>query len=232
MQAKQTRSVSEYRQCWRRSKNAQMQGARDPEEGGVLRKYVDRRGMSATQQMGVVRPPPRAVAALLLIPALVLLFVTGCGEGWDAYEAYYRNTDPGDPGEPWTGPETVFVVLGAERVETPLEGIITSGFPSASGLLIPSVLLADLVEISGVTAEPASYRYDFTATDGYNLLRKRNDDLALLPDWENMHHGYLYSSDQGDLRVGWDGAEQPWGSAVSAYNLKYMDGGVIELLEP
>ena len=168
----------------------------------------------------------------LLFSVLLAAATAGCGEGWDAYEAYYRNTDPGDPGEPWTGPETVFVVLGAERVETSLEGIITSGFPSTSGLVIPSVLLADLVEQSGITPEPERYRYDFTAVDGYNLLRKRGGDLLLLPDWEIMHHGYLYTSDIGDLRVGWDEAEQPWGSAVSAYNLKYMDGGVIELLEP
>ena len=167
-----------------------------------------------------------------LLSAFLWGGVSGCGEGWDAYSQYYTNTDPGDPGEPWEGPEKVFVVLGLEQVETFLEGIVTSGFPSSSGLVIPGVLLADLVEASGITPDPEPYRYDFTASDGYNLLRKRGDDLALLPDWENMHHGYLYVSDQGDLRVGWDEAEQPWGGAVSAYNMKYMDGGVVELLEP
>ncbi len=171
-----------------------------------------------------------------LVPLLIFTFlwgsISGCGEGWDAYKQYYENTDPGDPGEPWTGPERVFVVMGDERVETFLEGIVTSGFSSSSGLLIPGVLLADLVESSAITADPEPYRYDFTAEDGYNLLQKRGGDLALLPNWENMHHGYLYISDQGDLRVGWDEAEQPWGSAVTAYNMKYMDGGIIELLEP
>ena len=77
------------------------------------------------------------------------------------------------------------------------------------------------------------YNADFTATDDppYNLLVKRGGDLSLLPNWENMQHGFLYL-DQGDLKTGWDAAEQPWGTAVSAYNVKYMNGGTIELLTP
>jgi len=157
---------------------------------------------------------------------------SGCGEGWDAYEPFYDNTPAEDPGEPWSGPERVFVDFGGERVETFLEGIVTSGFHTSAGIVIAAVRLSDLIGRSEITASPEQYRYDFTASDGYNLLRKRGGDLELLPDWENMHHGYLYTSDIGDLTVGWDEAEQPWGSAVSAYNLKYMDGGTIGLLQP
>ena len=53
-----------------------------------------------------------------------------------------------------------------------------------------------------------------------------------MPNWENMQHGFLYRTNTGDLETGWDPEEQPWGSAVSAYNVKYMNGGVIELLSP
>jgi hypothetical protein len=137
----------------------------------------------------------------------------------------YQIKDTGTPGDPWTGTEKVFVVLGEQEKETPLQGIATSDFKG-----IAAVRLSDLIDKSEITVDPDLYRYDFTATDGYNLLKKREYDKQLLPSWENMHHGFLYTSDLGDLRVGWD--EHPWGSAISAYNVKYMDGGTIELLEP
>jgi len=171
------------------------------------------------------------VRAALLLACCLAPVAAGCGEGWDAYEPFYQN-QPEKPGAPWSGPERVFVGLGPDRVETPLEGIETVGFRSSAGIEIASVRLSDLIEISEITEAPEPYRYDFTATDGYNLLRKRSGDLLLLPDWEVMHYGYLYRSELGDLTVGWDEAKQPWGSAVSAYNLKYMDGGLITLLEP
>ena len=47
-----------------------------------------------------------------------------------------------------------------------------------------------------------------------------------------MQHGFLYRTGAGDLRTGWDPDEQPWGGSVSAYNLKFMNGGLIELLSP
>ena len=173
----------------------------------------------------------RRGAGFLKALILLCLVLAGCGEGWDAYQQYYEQGGGGVPGEPWTGPEKVFVVLAAERVETALNGIPTSGFPTTSGLTIAAVRLSDLVEKADITATPEAYRYDFTASDGYNLLVKRGSK-DLLPNWENMHDGYLYVSDVGDLRVGWDEAKQPWGSAVSAYNVKFMDGGTIELLDP
>jgi len=169
-----------------------------------------------------------ALASFLI--ALFLFSFAGCGDGWDAYEDAYRIQTGGEPGEPWTGPEVVTVVLGAARVDTALEGIETSPFKTSSGLTLAAVRLSDLIDKAGVTSAPEQYRYDFTASDGYNLLIKRGSK-DLLPNWEDMHIGYLYL-DQEDLRVGWDESEQPWGSAVSAYNVKFMDGGTIELLEP
>jgi hypothetical protein len=165
----------------------------------------------------------RFLPLLLVLPWLVL----SCGDGWDAYRDEY-NIDPGEPpGQPWVGDETVFVKLGAAEIETPLEGIVTADFGGTG-----AVRLSDLIEASRITANPELFRYDFTATDGYNLLGKRGGDLALLPNWENMQNGFLYSSAPNDLSTGWDPEEQPWGSAVSAYNLKYMNGGLIELLTP
>jgi len=168
--------------------------------------------------------PIVCVPCLCLLLGLFLL-VSSCGEGWDGYEDFYRAGDTGTPGEPWEGVESVFVVLGEQELETPLAGIDTSSFKGVAG-----VRLSDFIIQSGVTSEPGGYRYDFTATDGYNLLRKRDNDKSLLPGWEDMQHGFLYRTDLGDLQVGWE--EHPWGSAVSAYNVKYMNGGTIELLDP
>jgi hypothetical protein len=173
-----------------------------------------------------------SLSAMPLFSVFILLLLPGCGEGWDGYKHYYDTIPGGDVGEAWTGPESVYVVHENQTVETFLAGIITAGYSTSSGLVLAAVRLSDLVEAAGITTEPASFRYDFTASDGYNLLTKRDNDLMKLPDWDTMHYGYLYVSDIGDLRVGWDEDKQPWGGAVSAYNVKYMDGGTIELLEP
>ena len=163
----------------------------------------------------------RFLPILLVLPWLIL----SCGDGWDAYRDAY-NTDPGEPpGQPWEGDETVFVALGATEIETPLEGIVTSDFRG-----VAAVRLSDLIAASQITSNPDLFRYAFTATDGYNLLAKRSGDLSLLPDWENMQHGFLYRTPYEDLETGWE--ENPWGSAITAYNIKLMNGGLIELLTP
>jgi hypothetical protein len=87
-------------------------------------------------------------------------------------------------------------------------------------------LLSDLIIKSGIVADPESYRYDFTATDDYDLFIKRHEDLSLLPSWAEMTSGYLYlDSRYDDLTCGW--TEHPWGGALSAYQVKWMNGGTI-----
>ncbi len=164
----------------------------------------------------------RGLASLTLA-----LFVMGCGS-FDDYAFLYEG--PGDvaeivAGEPWAGEEWVNVVLGEESRVVALAGLPATFFRGA-----PAVVLVEVVATAGLTAAPEDFRYDFTATDDYNLFIKRDEDLSLLPSWEDMQHGYLYRNPDGDLRVGWEEDFQPWGSAVSAYRLKYMNGGTIELL--
>jgi len=171
-------------------------------------------------EINMTMPQPCKTWTLIAFACLVIM---GCGEGWEAYERQYDTSGDQRPGVPWQGEEAVLVVLGNVEVETPLAGIETSDFKG-----VGAVRLSDLIRESGITASPEDYRYDFTATDGYNLLLKRGEDLEKLPNWENMQHGFLYLYQS--LETGWE--EHPWGSAVSAYNVKYMDGGTIELLEP
>jgi hypothetical protein len=170
------------------------------------------------------RSCPRRLHCLMLL-LLLSWFPLSCGEGWDGYrDIYNQQGELPVPGEPWVGDETVFVALETMEQETPLAGLETWDLLGGG-----AVRLSDLIEASGITDDPEPYRYDFTAADGYNLLAKREGDTSLLPDWENMQHGFLYP-DQGNLRTGW--AEHPWGSSVSAYNVKKMNGGRIELLAP
>ena len=116
----------------------------------------------------------RLLPILLLLPCMLL----GCGDGWDAYRDYYNKDLGPPPGQPWEGDETVLVVLGQTEVETALAGIVTSEFAGAGGVRLAGVRLSDLIDASGITVNPEPFRYDFTGTDGYNLLGKRGND-----DW-------------------------------------------------
>ena len=152
-----------------------------------------------------------------------LALLAGCGPGWDEYQDHYSPAGPVIT-EPWSGPESVFIVLDDAQVEVLLEGMQTYDYQGAL-----AVSLSDLVIQSGLTPNPESFRYDFTATDGYDLFIKRYEDISLLPSWQEMLKGYLYwDTRYDDLTAGW--TEHPWGSALSAYQVKWMNGGTITLL--
>ena len=115
------------------------------------------------------------------------------------------------------------MVLGDTEVEVVLEGMDQHDFNGA-----PAVLLSEVILQSSLADAPELYRYNLTATDGYDLLIKRYEDLSLLPSWEEMKHGYLYyDSRYDDLTSGW--TKNPWGSAECAYSVKWMNHGVITL---
>ena len=160
------------------------------------------------------------------ITALSLLLAVGfaaCGPGWDGYADNYSDVGPVTTA-PWSGDETVFVVLDTSEVEVPLAGMQTYDYEGA-----PAVSLSELIVNSGLAATPESFYYDFTAADGYDLFIKRYSDVTLLPTWDEMKNGYLYlDSRYDDLTAGW--TEHPWGSALSAYQVKWMNGGTITLL--
>lgn len=154
---------------------------------------------------------------------VLALLAAACGPGWEGYEDNYSEPGPVSS-EPWAGDEVVFVVLDDVEVEVPLLGLETRDY-----LGVAAVLLSDVIVQSGLTPNPESFRYDFTATDGYDLFVKRYEDITLLPSWAEMTAGYFYFDSRfDDLTTGW--AEHPWGSALSAYQVKWMNGGTITLL--
>ena len=190
----------------------------------------------------------RAALAAILIFVLLSL---ACGPGWDGYSDDYSEVESSSPTgddddddsasdddtgdddsgddddddvELWEGDQTVFVELADDSVEVALNTL-----PLRDYLGVDAVLLSELVEAGALADDPTAYRYDFTATDGYNLYVKREEDLSLLPSWDEMLGGYLYWDTRfDDLTAGW--TEHPWGSAESAYQVKYMNGGTITLL--
>ena len=150
--------------------------------------------------------------------------LAACGPGWEGYQDRYTTLDDVVESEPWTGDQVVTVTLDDQTVDVALAGLNTHDF---SG--VPAVALWELIEASALATSPADYRYDFTASDSYNLLTKREGDIDLLPSWTEMQHGFLYLDGRsGDLTSGW--TEHPWGSALSAYQVKYMNGGRITLI--
>jgi hypothetical protein len=159
----------------------------------------------------------------LAVLLFALALVPGCGPGWDGYKNGYSSVGP-VPSTPWAGDESVYVVLDQTSVQVFLAGMTTHDYLGAR-----AVSLSELVERSGLTETPETFRYDFTATDGYDLLRKRYSDPTLLPGWDEMKGGYLYfDSRYDDLTAGW--TTYPWGSALSAYLVKWMNGGSITLI--
>ncbi len=180
--------------------------------------------LARRERRGSARP---VWPGFLGVLAAAVASVVACGEFDDYRFEYARAADVprGAVGEPWQGSEAVRLTLAPVTIDLPL-----AGTPSVDFLGEPAVQLDGLVRSSQLTANPERYRYDFTATDGYNLLAKRGR-LDLLPSFADLAHGYLYRHIDGDLRVGWLDSEQPWGSAVSAYRVKSMNGGQVTLLD-
>ena len=154
-----------------------------------------------------------------------MVLAVGCGPGFEGYSRLYQEPDASLPGKPWAGKEVVWLQLDEEEREVPLAGLPTTELNGAA-----AVPLTAVVEAAGIVAKPERYRYNFTATDGYDLLVKRGGPEGL-PGWTEMGIGVLYLHPAGDLRVAWDRSLQPWGSALSAYRIKLMDRGRITLLE-
>jgi len=131
----------------------------------------------------------------------------------------------------WRGDEEVTVTFGTSSAVVPLKGLLIYLYKGKEG-----VLLADVVEKSEVTDHPEDYYYNFIASDGFSLER----GIILggwgtgLPPWSDMEKGYFYETTCCGLSVGWDPdtiGGQIGQYSDSAYNVKYMNGGTIEIRE-
>ncbi len=142
-----------------------------------------------------------------LLTILCLLFLAGCNV--------------------WTGEEQVTITMDMESLTIPLKGLPLHEFKDKK-----AVRLSDLIEQAGLIDNPEDYFYNFIAKDGYSLkalLINETRDTGL-PPWEDMGKGYLYESASYELMVGWE-EETIGGEYGGCYQVKYMDGGTIQILE-
>lgn len=125
----------------------------------------------------------------------------------------------------WRGEEKITVKEGASSVPVSLKNLPVYLYNEKEALK-----LADIVEASAVTESPETFFYNLIANDGYSL--ERGILLAGwgtgLPAWQDMQKGYLYQTESFGLMAGWE-EDTIGGQTGQAYNVKWMESGIIEL---
>lgn len=125
----------------------------------------------------------------------------------------------------WRGEDTITVQQGTDSAAVALRGLPVYLFNEKE-----TVRLSDIVEKSAITDTPGIYFYNLIANDGYSL--ERGILLAGwgtgLPSWQDMQKGYLYQTESFGLMAGWE-EDTVGGQIGQAYNVKWMENGIIEL---
>lgn len=127
----------------------------------------------------------------------------------------------------WRDDETVTVEYKDESIPVPLKGLPVRTFKEKD-----AVRLSEIVEKSALVTQPEKYFYNLIASDGYSLERGIivGGWRTGLPPWSDMQKGYLYQSPNYELLTGWEN-ETIRGRVGQCYNVKWMNGGTIELRE-
>ncbi|MHA1568930.1 MAG: hypothetical protein ACTSXZ_05630 [Alphaproteobacteria bacterium] len=136
----------------------------------------------------------------------------------------------------WEGDQTLVITTPDGDVPVDLNGLpaFTWNDPEdqtdKSALLVSDVVAA---AFAGKDFDPEDYKFNFIASDGYNILSKKLEgDYRGLPAYGDLDMGWFieYEEDDSkyiDIRVIWDedlGYENFMGA-------KMMDGGTIEMVE-
>ncbi|MDY6972118.1 MAG: DNRLRE domain-containing protein [Thermodesulfobacteriota bacterium] len=133
----------------------------------------------------------------------------------------------------WRQEDYITVVLGSLAFSESISELVSLwGLPVHDFQGKESLRLSDIVEKSAMTETPNNYYYNLIATDGYSLER----GIIVggwgtgLPTWSDMQKGYLYPTESFGLLCGWE-EDSVGGQIGHCYNVKWMDGGVIEIRE-
>jgi hypothetical protein len=130
----------------------------------------------------------------------------------------------------WPGDEQVYVTFGAQTETISLHGMASSKYDG-----IECVKLSDIVKKAGLatSAELEDYYFNFIAVDGYDMSKRAIEWRKSLPTWDDMQKGYLYDSgSSGGLTAMWeDGTPEAAFNGGRFYNVRLMDGGIIQILE-
>lgn len=135
----------------------------------------------------------------------------------------------GEPTKKWTGDEKISVRKeGTEGAEVALKGLPIAEYDGKE-----CVRLSDIVKKSAVTATPEKYFYNFIAADGFSMAGKliQRGLTSGLPPWDDMQRGYIYDAGTAGLSIVWEKNTVASESGAGLYNVRLMQGGVIELLD-
>jgi len=135
----------------------------------------------------------------------------------------------------WTGNESVLVSTPDGDVTVELNGLEAFMWTDPEDSTDkPAVLVKTVVDAAfAKDFDPADYKFNFAASDGYNILSKKLDgDYRTLPFYDDLELGWFieYEEDGGkvtDIQIIWDdtlGYENFMGA-------KMMNGGTIEMVE-
>jgi hypothetical protein len=187
---------------------------------------------------------------LLLIAALLVPLASGCGDDDDDDDddATDDDDDNGDDddstddddddatGETWPGDQTMFVDTPDGAVEVTLTGLPAFTWNDPEDGLDKTAILAQTIvdeALASKETDPADYKFNFVATDNYDVLAKKLDgDYRVLPTYANLEDGWFIEYEEEDakytdLRVIWDEALM-FETFMSA---RLMDGGTISMVE-
>ena len=128
----------------------------------------------------------------------------------------------------WRGDEQVQVTFGASTVTVVLKGIRISTYEDVEG-----VKLSDIITKSKLVtnAEVQNYYFNFIAVDAYDMSKMAIKWQKSLPTWDDMQKGYFYDSGSSSgLCAKWE-TDTPPGDWGRFYNVRLMNGGIIQILE-
>ena len=145
-------------------------------------------------------------------------------------------TDDDSVGDTWTGDETVTISTPEGDVDVDLNGLAAFAWTDPEdGVVKQAVLVSTVVEAAFAAKDfdPADYKYNFIATDDYDILAMKADgDFRILPSYEQLAQGWFYEyvdedTSLTDIQVFWD---EDLG--LPGYmGAKLMNGGTIQMVE-
>jgi hypothetical protein len=146
-------------------------------------------------------------------------------------------TDDDTGGETWTGEESVTIATPDGDVAVDLAGLPAFLWTDPEDATEKLAVLVRTVVDAAFTSkdfDPADYKFNFVASDGYDILAKKLDgDYRGLPSYDELQDGWFIEYEETeptahtDIKVIWDEA-LGYPAFMSA---RFMDGGEIGMVE-
>ena len=130
----------------------------------------------------------------------------------------------------WDGDESVVIATPDGNVEVDLNGLPAFIWTDPEDQTDKQAVLVKTVfdEALAKDFDVADYKYNFVATDGYNILTwKLDGDYRQLPAYDDLPLGWFIPYEDDDLRVIWDESLEFPGF----FSTHSMNGGTIEMVE-